>query len=401
MGFIEAQGKYARWFYRPIRQGLRHGLDLYSVTHANCACDKCANWDRSFASGWQPTIEETRTDTPEWCPRSPDEAYLRTLAATLVTPPPTPSKGSQENPIELFNIASAGLPVYELAIGPTRSDPVADAAAFVSVRTILDTGAEANYVTNNKAHAAGAQIFPIDTKEIVGARRTTTSAFASFSLKVGGILTKCYAYVLEDDTQFRYNLLLGRAWLKKHNAKPKWDEDAYELQHLEKKVPLFLKPFPTKRPPAMSKLLHKVAWRLHPKHIESHWIEPLLCTHETKARDDDSIRTINGSIETLPSVWETFSECLKCTVKKAFPSVLRDKVGFPPLQKWVHDIDVGDAKPIRKYGRPLSPPEHESIKKFVVEGLEEGVIEQSDSPWSSPLLLVPKKDSMARICVDY
>ena len=26
MGFIEAQGKYARWFYRPIRQGLRHGL---------------------------------------------------------------------------------------------------------------------------------------------------------------------------------------------------------------------------------------------------------------------------------------------------------------------------------------------------------------------------------------
>ena len=326
---------------------------------------------------------------------------MRTLAATLVTPPPTPSKGSQENPIELFNIASAGLPVYELAIGPTRSDPVADAAAFVSVRTILDTGAEANYVTNNKAHAAGAQIFPIDTKEIVGARRTTTSAFASFSLKVGGILTKCYAYVLEDDTQFRYNLLLGRAWLKKHNAKPKWDEDAYELQHLEKKVPLFLKPFPTKRPPAMSKLLHKVAWRLHPKHIESHWIEPLLCTHETKARDDDSIRTINGSIETLPSVWETFSECLKRTVKKAFPSVLRDKVGFPPLQKWVHDIDVGDAKPIRKYGRPLSPPEHESIKKFVVEGLEEGVIEQSDSPWSSPLLLVPKKDSMARICVDY
>ena len=26
MGFIKAQGKYAHWFYRPIRQGLRHGL---------------------------------------------------------------------------------------------------------------------------------------------------------------------------------------------------------------------------------------------------------------------------------------------------------------------------------------------------------------------------------------
>ena len=220
----------------------------------------------------------------------------------------------------------------------------------MSIQMILDTGAEANYVTNNKVHAAGVQIFLIDTKEIIGARRTTTSAFMSFSLKVGGILTKCYAYVLEDNTQFWCDLLLGRAWLKKHNAKPKWDEDAYELQHPEKKIPLFLKPLSTKKSPAMSKLLHKVAWCLHPKHIGSHGIEPLLCTHETKVWDDDSVQTINGSIKTLPSVRETFSERLKCTVKKAFPSVFRDKVGFPPLQKWVHDIDVGDTKPIRKYG---------------------------------------------------
>ena len=50
----------------------------------------------------------------------------------------------------------------------------------------------------NKACAAGVQVFPINTKEIVGAGKTSASAFTSFSLKVGGILTKCYAYVLED-----------------------------------------------------------------------------------------------------------------------------------------------------------------------------------------------------------
>ena len=35
MGFIEAQGKYARWFYRPIRQGLHHEL-IHMLSVINC-----------------------------------------------------------------------------------------------------------------------------------------------------------------------------------------------------------------------------------------------------------------------------------------------------------------------------------------------------------------------------
>jgi hypothetical protein len=45
--------------------------------------------------------------------------------------------------------------------------------------------------------------------------------------------------------------------------------------------------------------------------------------------------------------------------------------------------------------------EHESIKEFVDAGLEEGVIEPSDSSWSLPLLLGPKKDGTLCICIDY
>ena len=44
------------------------------------------------------------------------------------------------------------------------------------------------------------------------------------------------------------------------------------------------------------------------------------------------------------------------------------------------DIDVGDAQPLRRYGRPLTPPEHEATRSFIDDGLKDGLIEPSESP---------------------
>jgi hypothetical protein len=116
------------------------------------------------------------------------------------------------------------------------------------------------------------------------------------------------------------------------------------------------------------------------------------CVHnEEILQDDASTAATNSSVTTEEDTTKTFGECLKKIIKEAILSVFKVKVGFPPLWKWVHEIDTGDAKPLRRYSRPLTPLEHESIKEFVKEGLKEGVIEPSDSPWSSPLLPVPKK----------
>jgi hypothetical protein len=217
-------------------------------------------------------------------------------------------------------------------------------------------------------------------------------------LKVGRMTTECYAYILEDASQFRYDLLLGRAWLKRHDATPRWEDDAYALTHPEKKVQFHIKPISIKEKVNIPKALTKLAWRLHPKHLGPPRFDPFHWAQEVSDVQDNKSICTNSDNSTNP---ETFGERLKKIMKEALPTMFKEKVGFPPLRKWVHDIDVGDAKPLRKYGRPLTPLEHEAIREFIDEGLKEGVIKPSDSPWSSPLLPVPKKDGMSCICVDF
>ena len=66
-----------------------------------------------------------------------------------------------------------------------------------------------------------------------------------------------------------------------------------------------------------------------------------------------------------------------------------------------HHIRTGDAPPIRQRPRRLPMALREDAGKAVEEMEKQGVIEPSASPWSSPIVLVRKKDGSVRFCVDY
>ena len=56
---------------------------------------------------------------------------------------------------------------------------------------------------------------------------------------------------------------------------------------------------------------------------------------------------------------------------------------------WVkHSIDTGDATPIRQALRRQSPKQRDEVERQVQELLAKGLIQASDSPWSSPVVLV-------------
>ena len=67
----------------------------------------------------------------------------------------------------------------------------------------------------------------------------------------------------------------------------------------------------------------------------------------------------------------------------------------------MHDIDTGSTRPIRCNPRKLSPKKIKIQQELVDKMLEEGQIEHSVSAWSAPTVLVTKKDSTTRFCVDY
>ena len=66
-----------------------------------------------------------------------------------------------------------------------------------------------------------------------------------------------------------------------------------------------------------------------------------------------------------------------------------------------HQIDTGNARPIKQKPRRTSPSKRAEIERQVEDLLQRGVVKKSNSPWSSPVVLVTKKDGYQRFCVDY
>ena len=66
-----------------------------------------------------------------------------------------------------------------------------------------------------------------------------------------------------------------------------------------------------------------------------------------------------------------------------------------------HEIEAGDARPMKQRARRLPLLMREEASKQVVQMSKDGLIEQSTSPWASLVVLVKKKDGSVRFCIDY
>ena len=66
-----------------------------------------------------------------------------------------------------------------------------------------------------------------------------------------------------------------------------------------------------------------------------------------------------------------------------------------------HKINTGTAAPVKQNPRRLPLSKRELVREDISKMLEQGIVQPSQSPWSSPVVLVQKKDGSTRFCVDY
>ena len=82
-----------------------------------------------------------------------------------------------------------------------------------------------------------------------------------------------------------------------------------------------------------------------------------------------------------------------------FQSLFTEAPGTTSLAQ--HHIKLTSDQPVRSRPYPVPYSLRESLKKDISDMMKMGVIRESSSPYTSPVVVVKKKDNTNRICVDY
>jgi hypothetical protein len=282
--------------------------------------------------------------------------------------------------LQELNAISTNLPLYSV----TYKDK--------ALQTLIDSGASENYVSSHIVKYLDQERFiPVQNRQVetAGGQISEIKYKVEMDINLNGFKDKVTAYVF--DTKF--DLILGRAWLKQTQPLPDWTTDTWYLKNGSIK----LKPCRNKRQsvtPNLNYLIsHKQADRYMKKGADSFLFY-------IKSKDNELDFHKNPKLQTT-AYWDG--------LVKEFGDVFMDKLpGLPPDRGIHHAIDVGDAQPISRPPYKMSPIELDELQKQLKELLQLGLIRPSTSPWGAPVLFVRKKPDPGsnkpgalRMCIDY
>lgn len=109
---------------------------------------------------------------------------------------------------------------------------------------------------------------------------------------------------------------------------------------------------------------------------------------------DFNVGSVTSAANLSPSETEQLNEVIGL-----FEDISYEKNGLGLTHLTEHKI-VTTGEPIKQRYYPLSPAKQKEIHDEVESMLKENIIQPSKSPWSSPVLTVPKKDGGIRLCLD-
>jgi len=274
-------------------------------------------------------------------------------------------------------------------------------------KTIIDSGATTIYIRDSLVKEQGFKITKIPPCTVIVANhdRIQVDGIVTVDLKLNGLPSEriaAYTFPLGN-----IDIILGLPWLKKHRPHPDWDRDAYEFTRNGRRYMLY----PQSPDPPKIKIVKDPALN-DPMVAKS--AEILLVTAEEFNNFIDDMthlywidvkhlskegRKSTHQKEDKPKPNKNPPRRLLRWIKHKCPELLRE-IGRPAKLEPFR-IDTDHHPPIKINPRPYSPLDLIKIKEFIDENLKNGVISESDSPWSFPIVLAAKPGGGTRICVDY
>lgn len=124
-------------------------------------------------------------------------------------------------------------------------------------------------------------------------------------------------------------------------------------------------------------------------------------THEPEALDlffDQMFLSSDGCLINRDSLTPQQERRLSETILKFKALSPSDRIG--EAVGYVHEIDTGDAKPIKQVVYPVSPAVQRRMGIELDRFLKLGVVEPSNSPWCSNVALSVKPNGTDRMCLD-
>ncbi|KAJ9564989.1 hypothetical protein OSB04_000955 [Centaurea solstitialis] len=249
----------------------------------------------------------------------------------------------------------------------------------VPVEVLVDSGASHSFVS---PHIVTTLALPVECRRKLGVRLgdghrvLTQGECKEVKLRMDGFETSVDMFVLE---MGNLDLILGVAWLRQQGKVTfDWEEGIISFLHNGERI--VLRDGKHNRSKVQSEKI----------------ITPVASLFSILFTKED--RDVAMEVQRLSIQQQTELE----TVLEQYKVVFQEIAGLPPQRDTVHSIELrGAGDPISV--RPYRYPHHHKneIERQVREMLQQGIIRHSSSAFSSPVILVKKKDGTWRMCVDY
>jgi hypothetical protein len=252
---------------------------------------------------------------------------------------------------------------------------------------LIDTGSTNTFLDKTFASTQGYRLLPIPSKSVMvagGGELCCNSVLPQCSYMIQG---KEFTHDFHILPLQGYDVILGANWLKKFSPNIfDWEHRSISIHHQGKWLTLHDQQSISKDCLISAKSCSKLLLQGAQAFVRQ--LNLLSCT----AADDNNSQPDQPK-PPHPEI---------ATLLNEFQDLFQEPTGLPPARACDHSIPLLDGvKPpnIRPYRMPHS--QKNIIEELIRELLIKSEIRPSTSPFSSPAILVRKRDKTWRLCVDY